>query len=322
MATLKEATLGGLPATKFIGRQIKVAWNDKDQHPSTCKCISVDGDTVVVVVGGGRGARTHRVPLSRCKPWWSQNPDLKAEAEAVGALFNGEVSVGRAFEAAEHPKAEDKIKAGTLAPVKVSPLPEAPKTDQAVILKPVVIPQRPATAPPPAAEQPQGPRKLARLTIPMERAGGWIPDLQEYYRVRAEQHAGAEELDTLRARIQELQQELELKTSAASRNQEENTLMMDLLIEQLEAKGVVFHWEGETPAPAAIPKVEDEFFEKARAWMDAQTKTFTFDDLFFHTQQEDTPPHRAKIKRYCDRVGITRVSRQGPGAKTTFTPNR
>ena len=310
----KTVTIGGLPAAKFIGRSIKVTWGDGNQHPSPCKCISVEGDTAVVVVSNGRNTRSHRVQFNQCKPWWSANPDLKAEAEAIGVVFNGEVSVGRAFAAA--------IDAGELAPVE--PVVPEPVLTPAVQEVPVIV-----TAPPAAAvEQPNrrqssGPRKLLKLEVPASGDGSWLADMQEYYALGESLRTESKELDTLREKIKTLQQELDRKTEEQLRMKEENQTMLDLLVEQLESKGVVFHWDTEKatrPEKTQEDKGTEMFLQSMRLWVKQRRTLFGFAELFSDLGYEDTSSRRKSVLRYCNDLGFHRESHRGPGAKTTFSP--
>ena len=333
--TTTDAKLGGLPATKFLNRQIKVKWDDREQHHSSCKCIAVEGSYLVVAVTGGRSPMTRRVPLSKCKPWWTQNPDLKAEAEALGSLFTGEVSLGRAFAKAEEqttgkspvpvdayvqvPSPTLKV---TLPPQHKSPEPP-PILDITHVPKPPVE-QTPSPKPPPATTPvAKLYRTPVRVEVPVTGDGSWMEDMREYYALRASFKSSNEELDKLRAKIKELQNELCRKLEEQLHTEEETQTMLDLFVEQLEAKGVVFHWEGEAAPPAkAIPQKEtDEFANTMRAWVVAhQHSRFTFADLFNGIHEEDTNVRRHMVKRYCRKLGMTVESHRGPGAKTTIIP--
>jgi hypothetical protein len=176
--------------------------------------------------------------------------------------------------------------------------------------------------PSPAAPSPS-PHHLVKLEIPTGGDGNWVDDMREFYRVRAVLQGGDAVLDDLRAQIEKLQQELVIKAQEVDRSKEENTVMLELLIEQLTALGVVFHWAGEVVAPPvqAPHKVKQvDFSEVMIAWVNKQATPFTFQGLFLALREEDSSAKRLVVKRYCRKRGIQIDARRGPGTKTTFYP--
>lgn len=286
--TATKPTLGGLPPERFIGRLIKVKWGDRFQHPSACKCVAVDGDEAVVSFGVRGVEKYHRVSLSRCRPWWTHSPDLKAEAESLGAEFSGQVSVGRAFVEAEKP-----------AVVTVSPVIQP--TEEPPVVTPTTPLPRTDLASGPEAD---APRHASRLEVPLDGEPTWLSDLQEYYHVRSALKGNEKKLDELRNQV------------------EEERIMLGLLEEQLRQYGVVFRYEGEettTTAEKPFREKEEILQDRLRTWLRQRQAPFDFPEIFAALGTEDNAQSRRLIKRRAERAGFTyATTRPGPGSKTVF----
>ena len=75
--------IAGLPVEKFLNRRIRLANKNAGHHrPATLLSIASKGK-VVVRPDGHKNDET--VEVLRIHPWWSQNPDLKTEHDALVA---------------------------------------------------------------------------------------------------------------------------------------------------------------------------------------------------------------------------------------------
>lgn len=79
----EEATIGGLPAVRFLNRRIKVRGKERCQHGMPGVLYEISGRNAWVKTDGHKEANV-KVDVSKITPWWSENPDLKAEMEALG----------------------------------------------------------------------------------------------------------------------------------------------------------------------------------------------------------------------------------------------
>lgn len=82
----EETLIDILPASDFLGRQVKVHWRDsKTTHPSTaiCRGPGNKGKVLVELTGGGQGKKVVEVDAKRVEPWWSKNPDLKEKRDEI-----------------------------------------------------------------------------------------------------------------------------------------------------------------------------------------------------------------------------------------------
>ncbi len=74
-------TIGNLDARRWIGRRVRIMSPHRGPgHAMRGTLIAIEKDRAVVKPAGHR--HTDTVPLSAVHPWWAQNPDLKALAEA------------------------------------------------------------------------------------------------------------------------------------------------------------------------------------------------------------------------------------------------
>ncbi len=73
-------TIGGLPAERFVGRQIRFrsSGSGAKMHLMPARLVAVVGDRLELVPH--RHTKSEIVEPMKVSPWWSRNPDLKKEA--------------------------------------------------------------------------------------------------------------------------------------------------------------------------------------------------------------------------------------------------
>ena len=227
-------TIGGLPAARWINRSVRVKVGAGDFN--SCKVLNLDLDRgdVVVLMRDANGARSVRVRPEDCHPWWAQNPDLKLEAEVAGALFNGEVSVGRALVKA----AEVSLFNFDPPPVPFKPEPMLSIPVAVEEAEPAAIKETEPVVKQVAAKEPAR-SKLRSIEVPVTLSVEWAFDYEEYRRLTALRAVKEERIEQLRTELVD------------------DELLADMHLEQLQAAGVILNWEspaGSAPQSAEVPR--------------------------------------------------------------------
>ena len=221
MATYEVPLLGGLPATDFIGRQIRATVGDE---PAYYKLLGiVDDKFLTIEMQTGNGKRPVRVKAVDCGPNWSRNPDLQSKAKKLreeSAKPRAMNSLSTAFDVAQKPPAPPPE---PVAATKVDAPAERPAP--APEIKPTPMPEEKPTT---AAEatpttKPPG-KRLLSFHAPPDTDFGWTEDMKKL-RLAISDH---EQLGVL---LQEAEETIARATAA------------------VEGAGVRLVWEGsEEPA--------------------------------------------------------------------------
>ncbi len=83
MNPISMETLGGLPIERFVNRRIKA--RIPDQGICVVKCIEALWGKMKVEITVKGTKRHHLVPLTECNPNWTENTDLREEANSIMA---------------------------------------------------------------------------------------------------------------------------------------------------------------------------------------------------------------------------------------------
>lgn len=75
--------IGGLPASVFVGRRVKLKQGRNGPHKPRATLVALHRDRATVKPDGHRCAVT--VPIENVFPWWSMNPDLTPPTKAEAA---------------------------------------------------------------------------------------------------------------------------------------------------------------------------------------------------------------------------------------------
>ena len=84
MAAKKTQEIAGLPVEKFLNRRVRLK-NEHGRHMKSATLTGLGETRGKVLVKPDNHKGEDLVLISRVHPWWSQNPDLKEEHDAMVA---------------------------------------------------------------------------------------------------------------------------------------------------------------------------------------------------------------------------------------------
>lgn len=234
--TGEEPKIGGLPASMFIKRRVKVQRDDRG-HAVPITCVGYRNGKVALK--RDKGGTLEYVDPRDIKVWWSQNPDLYEIAKSRGLIpYEGGSPMSKAFEVAipaKPPEPEPPAPDPEPEPEpEVEPAPEPEPTIEEE--KASIVPNQEMT-PEPKKESPsevsvKG-RKISGFQLGIDADMSWMEDFKSLQEMVKENTAFSLQLAEIRAKI------------------DENESMIEMAVESLEDKGVKILWEKEDIVPAA-----------------------------------------------------------------------
>jgi hypothetical protein len=299
-----EPQIGGLPASRFVGRRVKAMLSDSIFATVVCQGFFKKSIVVDSVVQGRR--RQHHVSPKHVKPNWVENEDLQQEAIALGVRFTGEVNVGRAMEVAKQ-----------AATAKAQPVCEPPPVVPVTVVEepPVVEVPEPAVEAP-AVEEVEPPAKadyLAEITgvqASITADPSWVAEFADLQSLITSGREVRNRMAALRAEIAELEQ-----------RETEDTDLIELYIDSLNRKGVVVQ-RGKQDQPPQVasgssnPEVSDESL-MSNWFRTSNPQRFTYEQALTALGCPDNAFNRRAVRLAAERSGYT-VIPSGRGRKLEF----
>lgn len=288
---LAALTIGGLPAERFDTRRVKVTLADGVTTTGVCRGTYKKSIVVDIVVDGR--LRQHHVSPSKVKPFWVDNPDLHVEAKSLGAVYDGNVSVGRALE-----EANTKTAADALAKAKAELAEVAATKAAAAVTKAereaaeAALPRYEEVVAPPAPAQPDY-ASITGVTASMTADPTWVTDFADLQSLLNERKGRHGRIAELQAKLAALETELASLGSRFADDEE----MVALYAESLVQKGVTLSWDTPVAAdPVAGPKV-GSFESHLRSWLTDSPVSFTYRDVWDALGASDQAHRRSMVCR-------------------------
>ncbi len=210
-------TLGGLPVERFVGRRIKA--QIPDQGFCVVKCVEALWGKLVVEIKVKGSKRLYPVTLTNCNPNWTENTDLKEEAESIIASPDALQGLKDELDARMAPTVpKPPPEPSRVAPAaKYEPFSAAP--DPTPVITPYSGPLLPSSPVPSVPAKPSS-AGGTRLDIDHDFDPTWIDDYRELQK-------------TLQENDEITLQQAELKNRLLA-----NTEMVQLCLAEMARKGV------------------------------------------------------------------------------------